>query len=354
MKIELIQARELPPDLIARWDEIVGAAPELASPYFRPQFTQAVAALRPHVEVGVLREGNAVAGFFPFERAGAAARPVGGKLSDYQGVIAAADVNWRVEEILQGCRLRAWEFTNLLASHQQLAPHFACVNQSRRLDLRGGFEAYAAARKAAAKMFGEMLRKLRKLQRESAVRFEWHTAEPAVFEQLLAWKSDQYRRSGLTDLFAYGWIVSLLKAIWQMQEPQFRGLLSALYIDDKIAAVHFGMQSGNLLHSWFPAYDVALSKSSPGAALLLLIAQHAAEHGVSWIELGVGDEPYKLAVASDSVPLAEGVVETRPAKAALRATWRQARDWVRRSPLREPARAPIRWLRRMREWLELR
>jgi CelD/BcsL family acetyltransferase involved in cellulose biosynthesis len=356
MKIELVPAQELSGELIARWGEIVRAVPELASPYFRPEYTQAVAAVRSNVEVGILRNGNRIAGLFPFERVrGGVARPVGNKVSDYQGVIAEPELTWRLPDLLRGCRLQAWEFDHLLASQAQVASHFTRVSNSWQLDLSRGYDAYIAGRKAAGVgALNEMLRKLRKLEREHQVRFAWHSADEAVFDQLLAWKSEQYRNSGLSDLFAYAWIVTLLKNIWRTQTPLFAGVLSALYVDEKVAAIHFGMQSGALLHSWFPAYDVGLAKYSPGSAVLLHLLQHAAAHGVSCLELGKGDEPYKQTFATGGVPLAEGVVETRPLTAALRYGWRQTRDWVQRSPIREPARIPIRWLRRMREWLNLR
>jgi CelD/BcsL family acetyltransferase involved in cellulose biosynthesis len=114
------------------------------------------------------------------------------------------------------------------------------------------------------------------------------------------------------------------------------------------------MQSVALLHYWFPAYDVGLGKYSPGNNLVLFLLQQANDHGVACIDLGKGDEDYKLAISTQSVPLAEGVVETRPVSAVLRRSWGQARDWVRQSPFHDSARVPIGWLRRMREWLALR
>jgi CelD/BcsL family acetyltransferase involved in cellulose biosynthesis len=356
MNFELCPASELPDEWVARWDELLRGRPELASPYFRPEFIQAVARVRDRVEVACLRDGAQIVGFFPFERAGGCvARPVGGRLSDYQAVIAAPHARWQVGELLSGCRLKAWEFDHHLASQEQLAGHFSAVHNSWQIDIRSGFDQYVAARKAAgAGALGEMLRKFRKLQRERRVRFEWHVADKAVFERLLAWKSEQYRRSQLTDLFAHPWIVDLLKQIRQTQTAALAGVLSVLYADDEPAAIHFGMQSGSLLHSWFPAYDVALGKYSPGAALLLAMLQHAGERGIVRIDLGKGDDEYKLTLANAAQPVAEGVVETRPVSGAIRQAWRQTRDWVRRSPIREPARMPIRWLRHVREWLALR
>jgi CelD/BcsL family acetyltransferase involved in cellulose biosynthesis len=276
-------------------------------------------------------------------------------LSDYQAVIAGADVKWDVAELMRGCRLAAWEFDHQLASQQQLATHFANISPSWRMDCSPGYDAYLAGRKAAgAGGLSEMLRKSRKLAREHAVRFQWHCTDEAVFDQLLAWKSQQYRRGGLLDLFTQQWIVALLKNIWRTQLPTLAGVLSVLYVDEKPAAIHFAMRSGGLLHSWFPAYDPELGKYSPGSVLLLQIAEHAQASGVAAIDLGKGSEDYKQTLANCSVPLAEGAVETRPVVAALRRGWRQTRQWVRQSPLREQARMPVRFFKRMRDWFAVR
>jgi CelD/BcsL family acetyltransferase involved in cellulose biosynthesis len=352
MKVATISAGDLSPDLIARWNEILEQSPDLASPYFRPEFVQAVAGIRRHVEVGIIRDGGQVAGFFPFERhAGCVARPVGGKLSDYQAVIAPADIPWTVDEILSGCRLKAWEFDHQLASQQQLAPHFLATAPSPLMDLSPGCETYIEQRKAAARTMNETLRKFRKFLREENVRFVWHETDERVLKQLMAWKSEQYLRTGLADLFAVDWIVALVRRLWEMQSPSLAGTLCTMYAGERLAAMHFMLRSGPRLHSWFPAYDVGLAKRSPGMCLMLLIAQHAAENGVTCIDLGKGDEDYKLHLASGSVLLGEGIVETRPLSAAMRSGWRQAKEWVKQSPLERPARASLHWLRQVHQWV---
>ena len=79
MNIRLIPAEQLTPEHVAAWADIQRAEAALDSPYFRPEFTQAVAAVRGDVEVGVLEEGGEPVGFFPFQRGrGNVARPVGG------------------------------------------------------------------------------------------------------------------------------------------------------------------------------------------------------------------------------------------------------------------------------------
>jgi CelD/BcsL family acetyltransferase involved in cellulose biosynthesis len=353
MNIELYSAQDLPGDLLARWDEIQRATLELASPYFRPEYVQAVAALRPNVEVAALRDGETIVGLFPFERQQrVVARPVGLQLSDYQGVIATPGMPWSVAELLDGCRLKAWEFDHQLAGQTQLTPFFEQTAKSPTIDLSAGYEAWLANRRKETTALVEQLRKMRKLQRECNVRFEWHTADEAVFSQLLAWKSQQYLRTGVDDLFTIGWIAKLVRSIWQTDRPTFRGVLCALYANDQLVAAHFCMHSGPILHSWFPAYDMEFGKYSPGMALMFHMAQEAVARGITCIDLGKGSEDYKLALASGAVELGEGAVDTRVLAAAMRSSWRRARDWVKQTPLHRPARASLRWLRSVKhKWL---
>ncbi|MEX2175326.1 MAG: GNAT family N-acetyltransferase [Pirellulaceae bacterium] len=354
MKIRPIPARELSADLVQRWHEILAATPQLAGPYFRPEFVSAVAAARDDVEIAVLEEAGQVAGFFPFQRTRwNVAQPVGGTLSDYQGVVAAPSLVWQPDELLTACRLSAWEFDHQLTWQTALLSCFENVAPSPYIELTAGYEAWLVERKQPAGVWlTGALRKLRKLERETEdLSFEWHSADCSAFEQLLAWKSAQYLRTGLPDLFARERIVGLLDRIRLAQSPQFRGVLSVLRAGQRLLAVHFGMQAGGTLHYWFPAYDPEESRSSPGQSLLLLMARHAAEHGVTRIDLGKGSEEYKLKLANGVTEVAAGCLDRRPLAATLRRGYSAARDWVKQSSLHKPARVPIRWLRRMSELL---
>lgn len=356
MKTECLPARNLTADVLNRWDEIVRSTPAFTSPFFRPEYVQAVSRLRQNVEVGIIRNGDEVLGIFPFERvAGCVARPVGGRLSDYQAVIAVEGLQWQAADLMRACRLRCWEFDHHLAFQQQLQPHFAVLGNSWQIDVSQGLDAFIVERKAAgAEALTMRLRKFRKLNREHEVHFEWHVADERALEMLMAWKSKQYQNADFTDLFAHEWVVTLLKTIVNTQTPQFAGVLSVLYVDKVPKAVHLGMRSGSQLHYWFPAYDASFGKYSPGSALLIFMIKYAGENGVTSIDLGKGDDDYKLTFANNSVPLAEGVVETRPLVAVFRRVWRKSREFVRASPIRTIARAPSRWLRRIREWQSMR
>jgi CelD/BcsL family acetyltransferase involved in cellulose biosynthesis len=353
MKITSLPPRQLTPNLVSRWHDILLATPQLAGPFFRPEFIAAVAEERAGVEVAVFEDAGRVVGFFPFERnRWNVAQPVAGRLSDYQGVIAPADVPWNPDEIMSALRLAAWEFDHQLASQTPLAPHFVTRGPSPVIDLSRGYDHWLASRKAERQAVKELVRKGRKLERESTeIDFTWHTSDTGAFRQLLAWKSAQYVRTGVPNIFRERWTLALLDRIRHLPGPNLQGVLSTLRADGRLLAVHFGMQAGDTLHWWFPTYDPEQARCSPGQVLLLKIAAAAAAHGVTRIDLGKGSEDYKLALASTSVEIAEGSIDRRPFAATVRRGWTATRDWVKRSPLGTPARSTLRWLRNLGERL---
>jgi CelD/BcsL family acetyltransferase involved in cellulose biosynthesis len=170
----------------------------------------------------------------------------------------------------------------------------------------------------------------------------------------LTWKSAQYRRSNLHDVLANEWTVKLLRNILARQDKSFAGMLSALYVGDRLAAVHLGMRAGPVLHSWFPAYDLEFSKYSVGLILLLEMARAAETLGIHRIDLGKGPEQYKRDFMSAATLVAEGTVDRGPLTYALRHGWHRARDMVKSSPVGPSAQRVSRWLLPAREWLAFR
>jgi CelD/BcsL family acetyltransferase involved in cellulose biosynthesis len=354
VNIYTIQPRELDATLRDAWHAIRRGQPALASPYFCPEYVEIAARVRGGVEIAILEDGGDVAGFLPFERTiWNTARPVGGKLSDFQAAIALPDSAWKMDDMLSACRLRQWEFDHVLAEQPQWAPFHTRVRPSPYIDLSRGAEHYFAERKSAGvRSISQAWRKLKKLEREvGPLRFEWNEPTAAVLKQLRAWKSQQYIATGQNDLFASRRQTQFLQQIATATGERFAGVTCTLYAGEQLAAVHLGMRSDNVLHYWFPAYEPQLSKYSPGLGLILLLAEQAAERGMTKLDLGKGDEEYKQSFASASTPVAEGIVAAGSFSRALRSSWQATREWVKASPLREPAKVPVRWMRRMRDWI---
>jgi CelD/BcsL family acetyltransferase involved in cellulose biosynthesis len=175
-----------------------------------------------------------------------------------------------------------------------------------------------------------------------------------VLATLIRWKSAQYRRTRVTDVFAFPWTVQLLERIAPLQDVAFAGKMWALYIGDRLAAIEVGIRSYGVLQGWFSAYDRSLAKWSPGLLLLLQVAKTISGMGITRFDLGKGVGDYKACFASGAIPLAEGSVALRPAGRLLRRGWHYTRRLVRKSRFLGPARLLARWTRPLRGWLAFR
>jgi len=347
----LLAPADLDPGLLALWRNTQAANDDLASPYFCPEFTQAVAAVRADARVVVIENQGRAAGFFPFQRSAlGVGKPVGGPLSDYHGVIAAPQSDWDVRALMRAAGLSLWNFDHLVGDTQRFAPWIAASTISPQIDLREGYDRYVEARRAAG---SDLVPKTEGLARKCArergeIVFTWHEEKDDALEHLFRWKGEQYRRSGIPDGFAVPWTRALLRRICGTQGQPFAGICSTLRIGGRLAAVHVGMRHGALLHYWFPAYDAEFAKFSVGSILLLRIAAAASAHGVSLVDLGKGTDAYKERLMNRSVNLHEGCVEM-PSVAAL---GRSMRRLAERSAAKSRAAAsllqlPLRALRRI-------
>jgi CelD/BcsL family acetyltransferase involved in cellulose biosynthesis len=348
MQIRVIDPRELDAPLNARWRALQQSHPALDSPYFLPEFTLAAAAARPGVRIAILEDAGQVTGFFPYQGRWGMGAPAGGGLSDHHGVVCAPGTQWEWRALLKATGLAYWRFDHL--PWEQAPAGQAQRADSPGLDLARGYEAWKASRVKASRRVEELDRKARKMAREvGPLRFEAHVADPAVYEFVLRLKSHQCRRTGVPDFFAWPWTRTLVERVLSTQNPQFAGRLSALWAGDELVAAHLGMRSQREWHWWFPVYAHAHARYSPGAQLLLRVAEAAAAEGCVRLDLGKGEDAYKSSFADIHVPLAEGWV-SRPALMTAVQGLRQGVGagvvrQLRETPLLEPLRP---WVRRLR------
>ncbi|MCE5267501.1 MAG: GNAT family N-acetyltransferase [Planctomycetaceae bacterium] len=352
MNIRLLSAEALTPAQWAAWAEIQRTEPALDSPYFRPEFTQAVAAVRGPVDVGVLENDGQPVGFFPFHRGkGNVGRPVGGVMSDFHGVIARSGTTCDPRQLLRGCNLLAWHFNHLPVSQSRFREHCWSSAPSPYIDLSRGWEGYQGEQHTIhPRTFKKAMGKLRRAESEAGpLRVELHTTSDSVFQSLVRWKADQYHRTGVTDVLAFGWTLWLLDRIRKTSGDGFSGMLSSLYMGDVLVAVLLSMRSYGVLHAWFSAYRRDFAVLSPGLVLWLELARLCPALGIQRIDLGKGPELYKQHLMSGAIDVAEGSVDLRPIRGMLRQRWHQAYDWLRHSPVRGPLRSPGRIVRSMVE-----
>lgn len=336
LAVRVVPARSLDPAELERWSEVRRGSPSLASPYFSPEYTHLIAAARPDVRVGLLEARDGPVGFFPFQpgRFGVGA-PVGSLITDYHGVIAAEGVRVDPVALLRACGLKTWRFRHVPAAQTAFEQFTRARCDSAVIDLSGGFEEYARQRlQAGSHIVASLERKERKLEREHGpVRYFEHTPDPGVLALLMEWKVRQYRRTGAINALGRGWVREVLRLAHGTQGEAFAGVLSLLCAGGRPVAVHLGIRSAAVLHSWFPAYDPGFAHHSPGQILFLKMAESAPASGIHTIDLGPGEGQHKLVMKNSGSPLLEGSVEVPSLTAKAASASRTARVLIGRTPL---------------------
>lgn len=351
MKVYAIKGDELTPDHRRVWSELQRGEPPIDNPFLHPDFTSAVAAVRRDVEVAVLEDGGDYLGFLPFQRElRSIGRPVASRISELHGIVVRPQTPWSVDDVLRGCGLSMWHFDCVPVCQQQFQPFHLCQWETPYIDLSRGYQAYEEERRRAGSyLLRQALRKARKIEREvGPLRFELHTTDSAVFAAMCRWKSAQYKVLGVPDYLAIPSVVPLLERLRFTQTDDFSGMLSALYVDDALIAVHFGIVGHGVLGWYFPTYNPEFGKYSPGLIFLAKLLEAAPTVGIKRIDLGQGPEPYKESFQSGSFAVAEGLAGGSAASRQFSQAWIRTRIWVADSPLQG---APLRVFRTLRNAL---
>ena len=254
-----------------------------------------VGRFRSNVEVAIVTEGPSITGFFPFERRRLSMGvPVCGWLTPAQGLIHAPGAEWDSQELLRRCRLSAWQFDNLIADQRPFQPYHATTAPLPMIDLADGFDAYYTnLRMKSPRFCSELARRTRKLAREAGeLRIVTDSRDTSVLRTLMAWKSEQYRRTSHVDRFQRPWFVGLLDALLATRNNYVNGLLSVLYAGGQPVAAQFGVRTQDLLVGWFTAYDARFHKYSPGLIHFKQMAEELAATGIHVIDMGGGAKNY--------------------------------------------------------------
>ena len=340
MRISVVHPGELGPDDIASWRLMQRSTASLANPFLSPEFAIAVGRFRPSARVAVLADGPSIVGFFPFEqRRFNAGVPIAAGLTDCQGLVHVPGAEWDARELLRACRISVWQFDHLVDGQRPFDHYRAATMPSPIIDLTGGFDTYYQKLRARSpQLCSNVARKARKLARESGdLHFEVDSRDVSALRSLMAWKSDQYHRTGQINRFAQPWIVGLIEALFTTSGTHFGGMLSVLYARDVPIAAHFGLRCGPVLAHWFPAYDTRFSRYSPGLILHLRMAEAVPKADIALIDLGTGANRYKEELKSRDIFVGKGIVTGRSLLAAAhRARW-AAGPWAVRKLRQHPS-----------------
>jgi len=308
VSVDVISAREVDPGLDALWRGFLAADPDLRSPFFTPDFFRIVAEVRPDTRLAVLSEAGRPSGFFAFHRQpfGRLA-PLAGQLSDYHGIIGPARIAPRA--LLRGLGAQVYDFNHVPATQPMFRRAAFLEASSPLVDLSEGFEAWRLERRASGRTFAQTERRGRQIGREvGPLRFAATDHPDEVWQSLLDWKRASLDAIGVKFILDQPWAREIIERVRAADTPDFGGETLALWAGDNLIAVTFGLHTATTAHAWFPTYNVAFRRNSPGLVMLVETLRHAAERGITEYDFGRGDEEYKAQFANGQRALSEGAL----------------------------------------------
>ncbi len=349
MQIDIKRPSALTPEEIEAWRAILASDPALASPYFSPGFSLAVDAVRRDARVALISRDGAAEAFWPYQTGPlGVSRPIGGPFSDFHGLIARPDASFDLQDIAARAGVALYGYDFVPAGQARHGLKSERDDACHVIGLEEGYEAYRAGAEARTGAFKTLDSRRRRMERDFGdVRIVLDDRSDAAFETLIAWKQAQFKATGYFDVFSVGWTKALLERLHGERGESFSSLVSSLYLDGELAAVHFGMRSASALHYWFPAYDPAYSRYSVGNILLDALARAGERFGWREIHLGPGDYRYKLEFASRQAPLIGGVLRTASICGRLHGAADAAQTGLDRAGLTRLSRLTGKALRRL-------
>ncbi|OYX54482.1 MAG: GNAT family N-acetyltransferase [Brevundimonas subvibrioides] len=306
LKIEVVKADQLTVADRVLWRAMVEANPDLASPYFRWEFTEIAARISPDAAVAIFSRGGRTIGYFPHQRRGSAIQPLGAPMNDYHGVIAMpgeAPSLATVAALLNAPRLNvsAW-----------VGPSGAGEPRDTLMTVtpEEGFDVwYAERRQTWGKYFKDKERARRSLETElGPIRVERGLKDPELLDHLIQLKRDQYSRTGRHDIFACGWTRDLLHALMASEHEDFGASMAGLWAGDRLTAIEYSLHAGDRYHFWFPAYEPALARCSPGILLTMDTMRLGCDAGFRVFDFGFGGEGYKKYFCNATQTVREAVI----------------------------------------------
>lgn len=324
--------------------------PEFATPFFSLEFFDAVHAARGDVRVSVIRDQKRIVGFLPFHRHGAVATPAGRFFNDAHNILAWPGTSLDWPTLLKSIGVKSYDFHALVgpvdtfATTDPRAIHGATRSYSAVIG--DDSHAFLASLERQHSTIRKQEQKTRAMARDlGPLRFEFDCRDESALRTMIDWKRAHYRRTNILDLFLPDWTRQMVTQLHQKQDRTMRGLLSVLWAGDEMVSAHFGMLEGDLLHYWFPTYDVAHARYSPGTALFKSIVRDASENGLRVIDMGYGEQPYKRKQTDTITTVHHGTISYCP----LHRSWCRMRlamsNFAKRLPMKQTLKQVLRTIK---------
>lgn len=325
MQIDVLRPKDLG-SLADDWRALQARDRQTDSPFLSPAWAAAVEEARGDcaVRVAVLSADGAAKAFMPAQTGKLTAIAAGGAMSDYEGLVGEAPAGFDPLAVVRALGVDRYDFNFAPTDQRPLQPYAMGRTLSWIVDVAGGYEPYAAGRRAAGvSALKELERKRRKASREAGpVTFTALSTSKADFDRLIALKRAQYRVTRQTDVFAAGWTLRLVERLFEERPAGCAGGLFTLHIGGSLAAAQFDLIGPATIHAWIIAHEPELERYSPGLLLLQEILRWMDDHPQDRLDLGYGDYRFKREFSNTRAELIHGFVGGPSAASLVRgAAW---------------------------------
>lgn len=320
IEADVLHPSELAAADVAAWRAWQAQTPEFGNPLLGPDFARLVGKVRDDARVALFRRGGRLAGLLPHHRRpGGLARPIGAPFSDYHALVSgpAGELRERGSDALAAAGLGAFRFSGLIDPHAVFEQGAGAGEADAfSITLDQDPEAYFETLRASSpKRFKNWRRLENKLEREHGeLRMTAPDLRPEAFEQLLAWKREQVRRTGTNDFLRPEWADGLMRSVFEDRDGEFEGLMITLSVGDTLIGGHFGVRLGDWYHPWLAATHPDFAQWSPGQIFLSRVIRVMPALGLRIYDMGPGHDHYKRHYANTRIGVAEGqAVAANPA-----------------------------------------
>ena len=312
MNCELLRYDQVSDVVLQRWEMFRQGSGPYKSPFFSPEFTRHVSEVRDDIRVLVFGDGEDVDLIWPLQVQGRSADPVGAPFCDYHGPVMRPGWSGDLQKILRKSGLSTVRLTGVYDPDNRLHEYASEFDGAYVTDLSQGAQAVFDFQQEHFPKHAKKMRRLgRKVEREiGELTFRFDDRDQAMWDELIAWKRQQYRDTGRHDVLAPEWIRQLLKNLWASEEPTCRGFLHTLRHGDKFIAGEFNLACRSTLHGWVPAYHSEYASYTPGFLIQNEILKEAEVRGFVHYDLGVSAGHYKKYYSSYQIPVVGGTIRS--------------------------------------------
>lgn len=313
IQAEVLRPTELSPGDLAAWRSFCAMTPDFQNPLLGPDFALLMDKARDDARVAVFRRGGETIGFLAFHRRPSGfARPMGAAFGDYHGIVSPPEERFDARDALAAAKISAFRFAGLIDPHGLFggAGDASCPGYVLTAETP---DAYAERlREANPKFFKNVRRLQNKLEREwGELTLTPGDTSQEAFDQLMAWKRDQFRRTGCHDVFGPAWASQLFQTVFEMRDGKLQGAMTTLRAGGRLVAGHFGPRLGKVWHGWVSAMDPDASSCGPGQVMMLMVPEIMQGLGLATYDMGRGHDHYKAPFASQVRQAYEGLAVSR-------------------------------------------